>query len=586
MDGLEFVTALEAPPRESARVDVACFVGFVARRGDVTPQAGESDGARLQRVLPPWVRDWLVQRRWMRLDSDGLDLPGRVSDLGRTADQLAELDDVPVPLESWDSFDELFDWDNRGVEVTESSRRAGTRLGAAVQEFFERGGRRAYVVRVGDPLPVFAGRAARLARVHRLIPNLFGLLGPRAASFNADTLSAWAEILQPVSPADPTTWRGIGHLLGLPDVSFLLLPDLPDLLAAEQPSFVPAAGPRRPERFVELQDAPLGRVDLGLRSIPAPRCDAQAFEQWAALVGGIGEFFASRRNGLRETQFIGALPLPIIERDSALAPGSAGAADPLTRAYARVQAARQAQWTAAATVQTAFVQLVYPWLRTFQSHRQPAGLAAPDGTWGGLLAANALTNGTWRSLQRTELPGILAVEPMVDPSVQQQILPWLPGSTAANRTIRERITLIGPVGGGLRVLSDVTTDDDDAYRQGSVCRLTAALLRAARTLGETFVFRSNGPRLWRELKDAFEALLEQLWTEGALDGTTPQKSFTVRCDPSTMSQADIDAGRLVAEIAFQPAANIERIVVVLAMDDGGQVSLIGLRPEAQRREAA
>jgi phage tail sheath protein FI len=40
-----------------------------------------------------------------------------------------------------------------------------------------------------------------------------------------------------------------------------------------------------------------------------------------------------------------------------------------------------------------------------------------------------------------------------------------------------------------------------------------------------------------------------------------------------MTQQDLDQGRVVCEIRIQPSVSIERITVVLALEDGGQVSL-------------
>ena len=40
-----------------------------------------------------------------------------------------------------------------------------------------------------------------------------------------------------------------------------------------------------------------------------------------------------------------------------------------------------------------------------------------------------------------------------------------------------------------------------------------------------------------------------------------------------MSQQDLDSGRVVAEIQFDPAASIESIAVILSMQQSGQVSL-------------
>ncbi len=74
------------------------------------------------------------------------------------------------------------------------------------------------------------------------------------------------------------------------------------------------------------------------------------------------------------------------------------------------------------------------------------------------------------------------------------------------------------------------------------------------------------------------ALLEA----GALAGATPEQAFSVRCDRSTMSRHDVDQGRVIAEVTFSAALPIDTITVVLAMDEGGRISLAG----APGRQAA
>ena len=41
-----------------------------------------------------------------------------------------------------------------------------------------------------------------------------------------------------------------------------------------------------------------------------------------------------------------------------------------------------------------------------------------------------------------------------------------------------------------------------------------------------------------------------------------------------MTQSDLDAGRVIAQVEFNAASPIDRITVVLAMDEGGQVTLV------------
>jgi phage tail sheath protein FI len=82
------------------------------------------------------------------------------------------------------------------------------------------------------------------------------------------------------------------------------------------------------------------------------------------------------------------------------------------------------------------------------------------------------------------------------------------------------------------------------------------------------MFEANGPQLWARVKRSIEDLLTDFWREGGLRGASTADAFDVRCDRSTMTQNDIDNGRIIAQIAVVPAAAVERMVVVLALDAG------------------
>jgi hypothetical protein len=190
-----------------------------------------------------------------------------------------------------------------------------------------------------------------------------------------------------------------------------------------------------------------------------------------------------------------------------------------------------------------------------------------------MLARNALTRGTFRSAAGQHLADVAEVWPTLQRD--QMLQPHLDRlSRASEHRLLERVTLLGPTPQGLQMLSDVTTSLDESYRPASVNRLVSAIVRAARRLGEDIVFETSGELLWARLRDSLNGLLGGLLQAGALRGATPSEAFQVRCDRSTMSQNDIDNGRIVAEVRFDAAAPIEQITVVLAMNEGGQVSLI------------
>jgi hypothetical protein len=62
------------------------------------------------------------------------------------------------------------------------------------------------------------------------------------------------------------------------------------------------------------------------------------------------------------------------------------------------------------------------------------------------------------------------------------------------------------------------------------------------------VFEPNGERLWANIRQTVADFLYNEWRSGALLGTSPEEAFFVRCDRSTMTQNDLDNGRLICLI--------------------------------------
>ncbi len=62
------------------------------------------------------------------------------------------------------------------------------------------------------------------------------------------------------------------------------------------------------------------------------------------------------------------------------------------------------------------------------------------------------------------------------------------------------------------------------------------------------VFEPNGERLWANIRQTIADYLYNEWRSGALLGSSPEEAFFVRCDRSTMTQNDLDNGRLICLI--------------------------------------
>lgn len=74
------------------------------------------------------------------------------------------------------------------------------------------------------------------------------------------------------------------------------------------------------------------------------------------------------------------------------------------------------------------------------------------------------------------------------------------------------------------------------------------LTRSLREVIKWAVFEPNNELLWTEVRGKLDAALLQEWRSGSLVGVKPEQAFFAKCDRSTMTQADVDRGRLICLI--------------------------------------
>lgn len=62
------------------------------------------------------------------------------------------------------------------------------------------------------------------------------------------------------------------------------------------------------------------------------------------------------------------------------------------------------------------------------------------------------------------------------------------------------------------------------------------------------VFENNGPSLWARVRDSIDSFLNNEYASGNLLGSSPSEAYFVRCDRTTMTQNDLDNGRMICVI--------------------------------------
>lgn len=74
------------------------------------------------------------------------------------------------------------------------------------------------------------------------------------------------------------------------------------------------------------------------------------------------------------------------------------------------------------------------------------------------------------------------------------------------------------------------------------------------------VFEENDEHLWARVRTSVSDFLMNQWQSGKLQGAKPEEAFFVRCDRTTMTQNDLDNGRLIVVIGVAPVKPAEFVV--------------------------
>jgi phage tail sheath protein FI len=111
-------------------------------------------------------------------------------------------------------------------------------------------------------------------------------------------------------------------------------------------------------------------------------------------------------------------------------------------------------------------------------------------------------------------------------------------------------------GRGYRLWGARTVSSDPEWKYVNVRRYFNYVEHSIDRGTQWAVFEPNGERLWANIRETVSSFLYNEWFSGALLGANTKEAYFVRCDRSTMTQNDLDNGRLVCLIgiaALKPA---------------------------------
>lgn len=115
-------------------------------------------------------------------------------------------------------------------------------------------------------------------------------------------------------------------------------------------------------------------------------------------------------------------------------------------------------------------------------------------------------------------------------------------------------------GMGIRVWGARTASSDSSWKYINVRRLFIFMEESIKANTNWVVFEPNDEMLWGRVRRTIEVFLDSLWRDGALAGSRPEEAFFVEAGRNTMSQDDIDNGRLICVIGVAPVKPAEFVV--------------------------
>ena len=225
-------------------------------------------------------------------------------------------------------------------------------------------------------------------------------------------------------------------------------------------------------------------------------------------------------------------------------------------ASARTPAQIEAAVVALAFEPKSHAAIYYPWLR-IADPLNPASprLSPPSGTVAGMIARTDATRGVWKTPSGAEAT-LKDVDALERTLTDQENGRLNPRGINCLRTFSSH----GIVAWGARTLAG---DDQSGSEFKYVpVRRTALFIAESIFRGTKWaVFEPNGEPLWARLRESVGVFLQDLFRQGAFAGRTPKEAYFVRCDRTTMTQSDIDAGNVNILIGFAPLKPAEFVVL-------------------------
>jgi uncharacterized protein len=191
-------------------------------------------------------------------------------------------------------------------------------------------------------------------------------------------------------------------------------------------------------------------------------------------------------------------------------------------------------------------------------------LRSPGGAIVGLMIATDIRVGAWKAPAglQSALSGAVAVERKLT-------------STELTLLNGNHINAIRSIAGaGIVVMGARTLKKSGLDRYVNVRRTVMEITEALKSATEFAVFENNDERLWGKVAAMCSAYLGAVYQAGGLRGGSAAEAYYVKCDSSNNSAASIEQGTVNVEVGVAPLTPAEFVVINIGQFDGGSSAVV------------
>jgi Bacteriophage tail sheath protein len=210
---------------------------------------------------------------------------------------------------------------------------------------------------------------------------------------------------------------------------------------------------------------------------------------------------------------------------------------------------------------TKYAAIYYPRINVYDEVSDSDILVPPSGHMAGIYARVDDTRGVWKAPANEVIGGIDSIELKISKGDQDVLNPE-PNNICCLRDFEAQ-------GRGLRVYGARCITSLTEWKYINVRRLFIFLERSLDQGLQWAVFEPNDQKLWNRLIQSVSAFLTSVWREGGLMGSKAEEAFFVKCGYDTMTQDDIDNGRLILLIGVAPVFPAEFVIIRIGQWAGG-----------------